>query len=253
MAWIESHQEVSHHPKTRKLARRLDISVPTAVGHLHCLWHWALSFAQDGDISKHDIEDVAIGAMWEGEPKDFLEALVAAGFIDDGRELHDWDEYTGRLIERRKLDAERKRNSRSRPKDVPPLPDEPPEDVYDASEGHPEDGVRNSTQPNSTEPNSTDSKPSPDPPDAGFDEFWKSYPQRRGTKGSKKQALLLWKKLPVHKREAAVKALPQYANTMGDFPKDAERYLRHEAWEGLAPNGSSPSSRYTYLDGSPAV
>lgn len=98
-------------------------------------------------------------------------------------------------------------------------------------------------------------EPPATPKDGGpsFDAFWETYPSRRGTKGSRKQALTLWNKLPIPKREAAVKALPQYAQVMGEFPKDAERYLRHEAWDGLATNGSSPSSRYTYADGSPVV
>ena len=39
MAWIESHQEIWRHPKTKKLARLLSVSVPTAVGHLHGIWY----------------------------------------------------------------------------------------------------------------------------------------------------------------------------------------------------------------------
>jgi len=38
VAWIESHQTLGQHPKTRKLARLLNISAPTAVGHLQFLW-----------------------------------------------------------------------------------------------------------------------------------------------------------------------------------------------------------------------
>jgi len=54
MAWIESNQEVGRHPKTKKLARLLDISVVTAVGHLHYLWWWALDFAQEGVLTKFE-------------------------------------------------------------------------------------------------------------------------------------------------------------------------------------------------------
>ena len=45
MAWIESHQELWRHPKTKKLARLLGVSVPTVVGHLHGIWYWALDFS----------------------------------------------------------------------------------------------------------------------------------------------------------------------------------------------------------------
>lgn len=69
MAWIESHQELWRHPKTKKLARLLQISIPTAVGHLHGLWYWAMDFAQDGDLSSYDAEDIADAVMWEGDAK----------------------------------------------------------------------------------------------------------------------------------------------------------------------------------------
>lgn len=39
MPWIESHTTIGSHPKTRKLARRLEVSIPEAVGILHLLWH----------------------------------------------------------------------------------------------------------------------------------------------------------------------------------------------------------------------
>jgi hypothetical protein len=112
MAWIESHQELKDHPKTRKLARQLGITVPAAIGHLHCLWWWALEYAQDGDLSVYDAEDIADAAMWEGESSAFTDGLIKAGFIDsaddtDAITIHDWMEYAGRLVtsRRRKADA----------------------------------------------------------------------------------------------------------------------------------------------------
>ena len=56
-------------------------------------------------------------AQWEGEPKEFTDALIKHGWIDevDGKLIiHDWLEYTGALIEIRQKDAERKRQSRQR-------------------------------------------------------------------------------------------------------------------------------------------
>lgn len=99
MAWIESHQELWRHPKTKKLARLLGVSVPTVVGHLHGIWYWALDFAQDGDLHQYDPEEIADAALWEGDPGQFIEALVAAGYLDqtdDGLSLHDWYDYAGR-------------------------------------------------------------------------------------------------------------------------------------------------------------
>lgn len=115
MAWIESHQELARHPKTKKIARTLGISLPAAVGHLHFFWWWAMDYAQDGDLSKYDNDDLADACGWEGDSSALTSALIDSGFIDeeDGLFIHDWDDYAGRLIDKRKANTERKRKSRS--------------------------------------------------------------------------------------------------------------------------------------------
>lgn len=121
--WIESHQEIAQHPKTKRLARRLGISVPTAIGHLHLLWWWSVDYADDGDLSRYTPEDIADAMMWEGEPQDLWDALVELHWIDlkeERPEIHDWDTYIGRLLEKRRKDAERKRESRDRTPPAPP-------------------------------------------------------------------------------------------------------------------------------------
>ncbi len=122
MAWIESHQGLAQHPKTKKLARILDISIAQAVGHLHLLWWWAIDYAQDGDLSGYEAEDIAEAAAWDGDAGEFVEAMVAArgssglGFLEDngkGLLIHDWYDYAGRIIEKRKANAERMREARA--------------------------------------------------------------------------------------------------------------------------------------------
>lgn len=116
MTWIESHQELGRHPKTRKAARLLGISAPTMVGHLHYLWWWAMDFAQDGDLTGEDPADICEGAMWEGSHELFLGTLADVGFLDrseNGLHLHDWDEYAGRMIAKRRANAERMRVARA--------------------------------------------------------------------------------------------------------------------------------------------
>jgi hypothetical protein len=112
MAWIESHQELGRHPKTKRLARALQISLPTTVGHLHFLWWWATDYAQDGDLSKYANEDIADAMGWEGDAKEAVDALLHSGYLDQEQDgvllLHDWHEYAGRLIEQRKAQAEYK-------------------------------------------------------------------------------------------------------------------------------------------------
>lgn len=102
MVWIESHSTIGAHPKTRKLARLLAISVAQAVGHLHLLWHFAVEYARDGElVPRHDLEDIAAGALWEGAAQDFLTALVESGFVDSTgatHVLHDWHHHGGKAV-----------------------------------------------------------------------------------------------------------------------------------------------------------
>lgn len=114
--WIESHQELARHPKTRKAARLLGISRVTMVGHLHFLWWWSLDFAQDGSLDNFDDDELAEAAEWEGDPADFVAALAEAGFIDSTRALHDWHDYAGKIIEQRKANAEKQKRWRERKK-----------------------------------------------------------------------------------------------------------------------------------------
>lgn len=121
MAWIESNQELGRHPKMKKFARLLSISWPTAVGYLHYLWWWALDFAQDGDLSKYGAGDIADAVLWQGDPEEFVDALVESEFLDKTEDgdlhIHDWFDYAGRLIEKRVANRDRMRRARAKAKD----------------------------------------------------------------------------------------------------------------------------------------
>ncbi|MDQ7095965.1 DnaD domain protein [Desulfosporosinus sp. PR] len=123
MAWIQSNEELATHPKTKRAARALGVSLPTLTGHLHFLWWWCLKYAQDGNLSQFDSQDIADAASWEGDPNQFVTALVECGpggsfgFLeksaDGSLSVHDWLDYAGRLVEKREANAERMRKSRS--------------------------------------------------------------------------------------------------------------------------------------------
>ncbi|MDR1688311.1 MAG: hypothetical protein LBS21_06835 [Clostridiales bacterium] len=116
MAWIESHQELGRHPKTKRLARALQISLPAAVGHLTYLWWWATDYAQNGELTNYTAEDIADASLWEGDASEFVNALVTAQFVDrdeTGTHIHDWYDYAGRLIEQRNNNRERMRRARA--------------------------------------------------------------------------------------------------------------------------------------------
>ena len=117
--WIESHQDLARHPKTKRLARALGVSKATAIGHLHLLWWWALSYAYDGQrVPPYDEADIADAVAWDGDPADLVEALVAAGFFERQKDvilIHDWYDYAGKLLAKREEDRLRKARKRNKP------------------------------------------------------------------------------------------------------------------------------------------
>ena len=153
--WIESHQSLGTHLKLTRLATTLEISRPQAVGHLHYLWWWALDNAPDGDLSQLSDAEIAEVSRWEGDPAKFAAALKQQGWLDDDGQIHDWQDYAGRLVEKRRHDRIRKakmrRKSGGSPAPVRVSSASRPLDVQRTSDGHPEDGA--GTEPNRTEPN----------------------------------------------------------------------------------------------------
>ncbi|MCL8207248.1 MAG: hypothetical protein K6V97_04120 [Actinomycetia bacterium] len=97
MAWIESHQSLLRHRKTNRVVALLGIHRCQLIGHLHCLWWWALdNVPVDGALGDLSDTEIARAAEWDGDPTAFVRALTVAGFIDErpeGRFLHDWIDY----------------------------------------------------------------------------------------------------------------------------------------------------------------
>lgn len=118
MAWIELHQSLPTHRKTKKLTRCLGMKVPRdipqVVGHLAMFWTWAIDNVPDGRLSSIDVQDIADAAGWIRDAKLFFDALREAGFVDDDLRIHDWGLYIGKLIDRRDDNARRNRESRAR-------------------------------------------------------------------------------------------------------------------------------------------
>lgn len=151
MTYIESHDSLREHPKTRRAARALGVNRAQFIGHLHMLWWWAMEYADDGDLSVFDPADIADGADWDGDPDQFVDALLNAGPGDSTGFLaytpehrlviHDWNDYAGKLIERRRANRERMRSKRA----------EHVQDTCDAQSPHVQSD-RNLTYPTVTNP-----------------------------------------------------------------------------------------------------
>lgn len=112
MTWIALYDTVREHRKTYALAERLKITNAHAVGLLGCLWTWAATTAEDGNLTPFPIRAISNAAGWEKTPKAFYDAMVAAGWIDqigDEIHLHDWTEYAEMLIASRESTREKTR------------------------------------------------------------------------------------------------------------------------------------------------
>jgi hypothetical protein len=107
--WIQSHQSLADHPKTRILCRLLECPRTQAIGMLHLLWWWALDHAPSGDLAQASTLEIACAAEWPGDPDQLVEGLIHAGFLDPDRTIHNWESRGGRLVQQRAADAARKR------------------------------------------------------------------------------------------------------------------------------------------------
>jgi hypothetical protein len=154
MAWIELHQSIRDHRKIVDLADHLNIPEQYAVGLCIYLWTWALDNAPEG-VLRMSARVVAKASGWSGNENDFLQSLIDTNWLEITPEndlyIHDWEQYAGRLIEKRKEDAARKREYRAEKAQSTKRP----KNVRKTSKGHPKDiqGTSSVTVPNLTVPN----------------------------------------------------------------------------------------------------
>ena len=83
------------HRKTIKLIRRIGMA---GVVSLVFLWANVAKTRPGGVLSRWDAEDIAIAGKWEGNPNDFVQALLDVGFLildDEVYTIHEWHEHNG--------------------------------------------------------------------------------------------------------------------------------------------------------------
>jgi hypothetical protein len=75
-------REAYRHPKMYDLASRLGVSRATAIGTIQLLLDYTADVAPQGNIGKWPDGAISRGCEWPGDPTEFVEALVASGWID---------------------------------------------------------------------------------------------------------------------------------------------------------------------------
>ena len=104
MAWIESHQGLLHHPKTRRLTILMDWSQWETVGRLQSFWWWCMEYAEDGDLRNFEISEIGEAAGVPAElSQQFVDAMKATDWLDTSPYLrvHNWWRYAGPFLRSR--------------------------------------------------------------------------------------------------------------------------------------------------------
>lgn len=90
------------HPKTRRLAKLLNVPQYAACGLLECLWHFSARYAIAGDIGQWSDEEIAGGVYWQGDPAQLIDALVTSGWMDRDSAcrllVHDWHDHADESV-----------------------------------------------------------------------------------------------------------------------------------------------------------
>lgn len=101
MTWIKSYNSLERHPKTYKLMKLTGWDIDTTIGKLHRLWWWCQQYAEDGDLTKHTPETLAMAVGVEiKDAEKTLSALIEAGFIEKTPYLRirHWWRYSGNFL-----------------------------------------------------------------------------------------------------------------------------------------------------------
>lgn len=121
--WVQVYSNLPQHPKIGRLADELgqskDVEQETvAVGIVVSLWTWAIQNAYTGDLSGVSDRAIARACGWRKDAGKLVTALISAGWLDEDRHIHDWEEYSVLLLaqedNRREKTAERVRRYRNR-------------------------------------------------------------------------------------------------------------------------------------------
>ena len=236
-----------HHPKVKKLQRRLGPGGPWG---FVCLILWAGQNRPNGDLSGMDFEDVEIAACWDGEPGEFVRELEAVGLLDaddTGYELHDWADHQPWLAGSNERSERARKAALARHgqsgasgsgKRAPRTAEscDPQDSAVPDSAGRMRSAENGSAPSPNPEPKAT---PAPangaDAPARTadrFEEFWKCYPTKKG----KKPAREAWMRKGLDARaDQIIGDVQVRAGTDSDWLRgyvpNPLTYINQERWE----------------------
>ena len=88
--------------KFLRLKRRLKLPHWGVVGILQSIWTFAMNNAKDGGIGRYSNDDLAAAVEWDGNPDEFVRALLECGWLnfhDEARlVIHDWHEHAPSFV-----------------------------------------------------------------------------------------------------------------------------------------------------------
>lgn len=249
MAWIELHQELREHRKIYACAEILKLSRVTMVGTIVSLWLWALDNTPDGSLDGISNRTIARVCDFPEKKADALvNALTQTGWLDkvgDALTIHDWNDYVGKLMDRRKKDRERKKKSSGTPQEIQRNSGRIPSLQYSTITvpNHNTLGI------NTEDGAHAHIAPAPKITDPRFIAFWNAYPSQidmdaawdawcaTGLEGAREKimaALELWK------------ASPQWKQDGGRFIPNAAKFLSKGYWR--SPPGETKCITARQLD-----
>jgi hypothetical protein len=238
MAWIEVHQALFTHRKVMHLADQLGIPEVYACAHLISLWTWALDNAPDGALNVR-CTIVARASRWMGDADALVHALCETGFLDEDEDgiyyIHDWDDYAGRLVEKRRQNRDRMREARSKP--AKSGGNSGATHVQRTLSARAGATVPNPTQPTPTEPKRVTAQAPALKPDPSllFETFWDLYPARKGHKaGPKGKVLEAFAKAPAEQWPQIVNSARNYADyteAADEYAVDPIRFIKNGKWQ----------------------
>lgn len=248
MAWLQVHQTLKDHRKLFDAADELEIQPVHMMGLLISFWMWALDNTPTGDLDGITPRMIARAAQWDGPAEKLSTALIRAGWLDESDDgklaIHDWYEYTGKLIDQRQAEKERSQRRRA----AAAASANGNTDDQQTTDGQPQDGRRKAKGrvDQSRQDQTKESKDPPSPSGEGeaagksaievrFAEFWSAYPK----KVAKQYALKAWKRLKpdadLHDRIMravdAQKRSEQWRRENGRYIPNPATWLNGGQWE----------------------